>query len=120
LSAQHTDTPALAGAVRCILRDVGQSLNRPLEELPGKFDTRKAATILGLTTPRTLDTWASKPDHGGLPFIKVGRSRRYLLSDIVAFIASRRTGTAFSASDIADAVAEQVERLGAPTIEDAA
>lgn len=109
----HAGTSALAGAIRCILREIGRSLGQPLDELPGTFDTRQTAKILGLTTSRTLDTWASRPDRGGLPFVKVGRSRRYLLSDIITFTAERRSDAQrYDAETISAAVCQQIDQLG--------
>lgn len=118
MSTQPTEVPALAGAIRCILRDIARSIGRPLADLPGKFDAHQTALILGLTTSRTLDTWASRPDQGGLPFMKVGRSRRYLLSDIVTFTVARRSDACrYGGAAVADAVFEQIERLGASSPE---
>jgi len=112
------DSPELSGAIRCILRDIGRSVGAPLDDLPGKFDTFQTAAILDLTTPRTLDTWASRPDRGDLPFVKVGRSRRYLLTDLVTFIAKRHSGASdYAASAVPSAVYAEVSRLGEPTIE---
>jgi len=111
------DSPELSGAIRCILRDIGRAVGVPLADLPGKFDPRETAAILDLTTSRTLDTWASRPDRGGLPFVKVGRSRRYLLTDVIAFIAKRHTGAGeYAASAVSAAVYAEVSRLGEPVI----
>ena len=117
----HTETPEVVGAVRCIIRDIGRAVDSPLDDLPGKFDTRAAATILDLTTPRTLDTWASRPDRGGLPFVKVGRSRRYLLTDLVTFMAKRHSDAdKYAASAVSSAVYAEVSRLGESVVKDAA
>lgn len=122
MTMNHDDSaPALAGAIRCILRDIGRAVGAPLDDLPGKFDTGATAAILDLTTPRTLDTWASRPDRGGLPFVKVGRSRRYLLTDLVTFMAKRHSDAGdYAASAISSAVYAEVSRLGEPAVTDAA
>ena len=121
MPAVHTEATALDGAIRCILRDIGRAVGVPLADLPGKFDARETAAILDLTTTRTLDTWASRPDHGGLPFVKVGRSRRYLLTDLVTFMAKRHTDAdAYPAAAVPAAVCDEVARLGESVAKDAA
>lgn len=116
----HNDIPELNGAIHCILRDVSLKIGLARNELPSQFDTRETATILELTTTRTLDSWAARPDRGGLPFIKVGRSRKYLLSDLVTFIAERRTSIqTYPVSAIATVVCVQIERLNKPIKESA-
>jgi excisionase family DNA binding protein len=51
---------------------------------------REAATLLHLSE-RTLERWRVAGD--GLKFIRLGRSIRYRLADIEAFIASRIVGS---------------------------
>jgi len=121
MPAVHTEVTALTGAVRCILRDIGRAVGVPLAELPGKFDPRETAAILELTTTRTLDTWASRPDRGGLPFVKMGRSRRYLLSDLVAFMAKRHSAAdTYPAAAVTATVCAEVASLGEPAARNAA
>ena len=115
-----TETPELSGVIRCILRDVACALGVPSDELPGKYTAREAATILDVV-PRTMDTWAARADHNDLPFVKVGRSRRYLLTDLVTFIAKRHTDAdRYAASAVSSAVCAEVSRLGGPKTADAA
>ena len=50
----------------------------------------EAADILG-TTPGTLSVWRCQSRYS-LPYVKVGKSVRYKLSDVWAFINSRTVG----------------------------
>lgn len=54
------------------------------------FDEKVAAEILG-TTPGTLQVWRCKRSMP-LPYVKIGRSVRYKMSDLQAFIESRTVG----------------------------
>jgi excisionase family DNA binding protein len=59
-----------------------------LDQFVDKFG---AAKMLGLS-PRTLDTWAFKKI--GIPFVRVGRLRRYPLAGIQRWLASQPRGGA--------------------------
>jgi len=112
---QHTNNPALTAVVRCILRDVSRSSGHPLDDLPDLLAASDVARILRLTTTRTLDVWAGRPDRNGLAFLKVGRHRRYALSDVVAHIARRReSDRPVSDEALMPVVLASIERLGSP------
>ncbi|MEM9553712.1 MAG: helix-turn-helix domain-containing protein [Acidobacteriota bacterium] len=57
---------------------------RTLDDL---LNTRDSATYLDLS-PRTLEKW--RLTGGGPAFLKLGRSVRYRVSDLEAFLAERR------------------------------
>lgn len=57
-----------------------------LDNTPELLTRRKAAEILGLK-PQTLAVWATTGRYG-LRYIKVGRSVRYALKDLLAFLNS--------------------------------
>ena len=67
MPTNYINSPELSGAIRCILREIGRTVDRQLDDLPGKFGTPETAKILELTTTRTLDTWASRSDRGRRP-----------------------------------------------------
>ena len=48
----------------------------------------EAAEFLGLKNSRTLEVWASTNRYG-LPYVKVGRSVRYRLSDLEKWLQER-------------------------------
>lgn len=48
----------------------------------------EAADFLGLRNARTLEVWASTNRYG-LPYVKVGRSVRYRLSDLERWLEER-------------------------------
>ena len=54
-----------------------------------RLSTEQAAEHLGLR-PQTLDKWRCTGRYTDLPYFKIGRRVFYLISDIEAFIASRR------------------------------
>jgi|GEM_PF-1796614 len=121
MTIEYDHTLQLTGTVRCILRDIARAIGVAREDLPGKFDSRVTAKVLELTTTRTLDAWAARPGRQELPFIKIGRSRRYLLTDVVAFIAKRHSNADMYAASAVDAVvAAEVARLGSSFLADAA
>lgn len=59
------------------------------QELLGEplITSDELAEFLGIE-PGTLDQWASR--GGGPPFLKIGRFRKYLPSDVRTWLASRR------------------------------
>jgi excisionase family DNA binding protein len=62
--------------------------SRPSPHVPEK----EAAEILGVT-PGTLSVWRCTRRYP-LPYVKVGRSVRYRMADLEAFIESRTVGAA--------------------------
>jgi hypothetical protein len=52
---------------------------------------RNAAALFLDIKPNTLATWACNKRYD-LPFIKIGRSVKYQLSDLEAFIANNKKG----------------------------
>jgi predicted DNA-binding transcriptional regulator AlpA len=59
-----------------------------LDETDRLVDEREAAAILGGLKPQTLACWRLRGD--GPAFCKIGRAVRYRLSDLAAYIKSRR------------------------------
>lgn len=51
------------------------------ELLPDK----EAAPVLGITNSKTLSNWRSEGKHPDLPFVRIGRSIRYRLGDLLDF-----------------------------------
>ena len=56
--------------------------------IPQFIDENEASKITSIPTP-TLRTLRSK--GGGPPFVKIGRSVRYEVTDLIAFMRRRRT-----------------------------
>ena len=59
---------------------------RPVEEIPGVMTRQEAALYLAVS-PRTLDTLRKE---AGVPWVQLGRSVRFLKSDVDSWIASNR------------------------------
>ena len=72
---------------------------------PVTLDTEAAAAILGKST-----SWLKKGRCSGSPtappFLKIGRSVRYLRSDLEAFLARRRFTSTIAARAAADALSD--------------
>lgn len=64
--------------------EIAQALNIPLDKLPPQLTTEQTALVLDVK-PNTLSVWRCTGKHN-LPFIKTGKSPRYRLSDVVAFM----------------------------------
>ncbi|MDP2805348.1 MAG: helix-turn-helix domain-containing protein [Gallionellaceae bacterium] len=56
------------------------------------YDRSQAAAYLGIK-PQTLASWACN-HRNAIPFIKIGRSVKYCLADLDAFIQQNRVGGA--------------------------
>lgn len=57
-----------------------------LKDLDALVDTKTAAKILGLTNHRTLAVWRSTGRYPELRFLKIGRTVRYRVRDLLAFL----------------------------------
>ena len=60
----------------------------PVPLAPLLVDQREAARLLGIS-PRTVFTLATS---GRLPFLRIGRLKKFAVADIEAFIARERIG----------------------------
>jgi hypothetical protein len=56
------------------------------------LDERHAAAFLGIA-PRTLRNW--RPQRRGPRYVKLGSLIRYELTDLLAFVAARKTGETY-------------------------
>ncbi len=54
----------------------------PEDEL---IEDKGAAEVLGLSNFRTLSNWRSNDTHPDLPYLRIGRSIRYRLGDLLEF-----------------------------------
>lgn len=73
--------------VEAIKAEILAQLNCNPKHPPIHVDDKSAATVLGLQK-NTLCVWRSVGRYD-LPYIKVGRSVRYRISDLAEFLASR-------------------------------
>lgn len=53
---------------------------------------KSAAEVLGVTNSKTLGNWRSEGRHPDLPYVKIGRSIRYRLGDLLDFRARHTVG----------------------------
>lgn len=64
-------------------------LNRVLPDDDLLVPDKVAASILGLDNPKTLANWRSQRRNTDLEFIRIGRSVRYRLGTLRAFVKSK-------------------------------
>ncbi len=76
-----------AATVEAIKAEILAQLNCDPKHPPVQVDDKSAAAALGVQA-NTLAVWRSSGRYR-LPFIKVGRSVKYRLSDLAEFIANR-------------------------------
>lgn len=73
--------------IEAIKAEILAQLNCDPKHPPVQVDDKSAAAALGVQA-NTLAVWRSSGRYG-LPFIKAGRSVKYRISDLAAFIANR-------------------------------
>lgn len=76
-----------AANIEAIKAEILAQLNCDPKHPPVQVDDKSAAAALGVQA-NTLAVWRSSGRYR-LPFIKVGRSVKYRLSDLAEFIANR-------------------------------
>lgn len=67
-------------------------VNKLMDDNERLLTEKEAAVVLGLTNPKTLANWRSQRKHADLEFMRIGRSIRYSLGSLRAFM-SRHTVT---------------------------
>lgn len=80
-------TTTHAATIEAIKAEILAQLNCDPKHPPVQFDAKSAAAALGVQA-NTLAIWRSS-GRNRLPFIKVGRSVKYRISDLAEFIANR-------------------------------
>lgn len=80
-------TPTHAATIEAIKAEILAQLNYDPKHPPVHVDVKAAAAALGVQ-PNSLAVWRSIGRYR-LPYVKVGRSVKYRISDLAEFIASR-------------------------------
>jgi len=80
-------TTTHAAIIEVIKAEILAQLNCDPKHPPVQVDDKSAAAALGVQT-NTLSVWRSLGRYN-LPYVKVGRSVKYRVSDLAEFIASR-------------------------------
>lgn len=62
-------------------------VNKLLDDNERLLTEKEAAVVLGLTNPKTLANWRCQRKHADLEFMRIGRSIRYSLGSLRAFMA---------------------------------
>jgi hypothetical protein len=92
---------------------VRHSLLKPEDELVGD---KVAAEILGLYNFRTLSNWRSDGRNPDLPYVRIGRSIRYRIGDLIEFRQRHTIGGVTAVEPVIEQVAAASSTLAkAPT-----
>lgn len=67
--------------------DMSALVNKLLDDNERLLTEKEAAVVLGLTNPKTLANWRCQRKHADLEFMRIGRSIRYSLGSLRAFMA---------------------------------
>ena len=78
----NTERKLALAAERQDVAAIHQELARLYQAL---VDQKAAAKLLGLTNHKTLAVWRVTRRHADLPYLKIGRTVRYRVGDLIAF-----------------------------------